>query len=213
MFDALQRAVTEDGTLRSELSVSTIMKSWTNQKGFPILSVTRNYKAGSLKLSQWRYRTYTLEIDYNTTYWIPYNFITNNDRITNNTLPDDWLPQHVNWQSINQTANRTWSPSDWIIFNNQNTGYYRIKYDDQNYRLIANALADDNLEKIPMLNRAQLIDDAFSFAKANLVDIQLPLNLTKYLRRELEYVPWASAIKGLTLVNRMFAGNESYVKF
>lgn len=176
-----------------------------------MLNVKRTYENGSVTISQERYRTNPSGID-STTYWIPYNFITSNDKTTTYTLPNDWLPQHVIYHTIDQTANRSWSSNDWIIFNNQNTGYYRVQYDEQNYRLIANALERDNLEKIPMLNRAQLIDDAFSFAKINLVNIQVPLNLTKYLHREIEYVPWATAIKGLTFVNRMFAGNESYVK-
>lgn len=184
------------------------MSSWSKQKGFPILKVTRDYENGTISLFQQRYRANTLIIDL-TSYWIPYNFITSNDKVTNETIPDDWLPKNVHSSTITQ-VNQTWSSKDWIVFNKQNTGYYRIQYDQENYNLIADSLVRNDLDKIPLLTRAQLIDDAFSFAKINKHDYQIPLNLLKYLHREIEYIPWASAVKGLTLVNRLFAGNESY---
>lgn len=66
------------------------------------------------------------------------------------------------------------------------------------------------MSKIPHLSRSQLIDDGFNFVGIRKLSYPTVLNLTKYLWRESEYVPWATAIKGFAIINRMFAGNESY---
>lgn len=209
LFDALQQAVNEDSSVPS-LNIKDIMSSWSKQKGFPIVKVTRDYENGTIFLSQQRYRANTSVIDL-TSYWIPYNFITSKDEVTNKTISDGWLPKDIYSHTITQ-ENRTWSSKDWIIFNKQSTGYYRVQYDQHNYNLIADSLVHDRLEKIPLLSRAQLIDDAFSFANINKHNYQIPMNFLKYLHREIEYIPWASAIKGLTIVNRLFAGNETHPK-
>ena len=41
-----------DGTLRSDLTVKEVMDTWTLQTGFPLITVTRDYDAGSAKISQ-----------------------------------------------------------------------------------------------------------------------------------------------------------------
>lgn len=185
------------------------MQSWTRQKGYPILHVTRNYTYGTINIFQQRYLQNTSIIDL-TTWWIPYNFVTANDSIFNQTTPFNWLPQNTYHAIITPTNDRIWSSHDWIVFNHQQTGFYRVLYDDQNYNLIANGLQIDDLSKISHLSRSQLIDDGFSFVGTKKLSYSTVLNLTKYLWREIEYVPWASAIKGFTIINRIFSGNESY---
>lgn len=51
-----------------------------------------------------------------------------------------------------------------------------------------------------MLNRAQLIDDAFNLAKANRMKYGLTLRLTKYLEKENDMIPWYSAKEGFTFL-------------
>ena len=53
-----------------------------------------------------------------------------------------------------------------------------------------------NHTAIHVINRAQIIDDAFNLARSNLLDYETALNVTGYLHKEVEYVPWSSAITG-----------------
>lgn len=50
---------------------------------------------------------------------------------------------------------------------------------------------------IHVLNRAQLIDDAFHLAMAGLLSYLVPLRLSEYLVNERSVTPWRSAMKGL----------------
>uniref|UniRef100_A0A6Q2ZJ79 Aminopeptidase n=1 Tax=Esox lucius TaxID=8010 RepID=A0A6Q2ZJ79_ESOLU len=57
---------------------------------------------------------------------------------------------------------------------------------------------------IPVINRAQLVDDAFNLARAQLILTTLALNTTKYLSKEREYMPWESAMDNLDYFYLMF---------
>ena len=51
-----------------------------------------------------------------------------------------------------------------VIMNVQETGYFRVNYDDQNWKLIIDQLNEDH-EQIHVINRAQIIDDAMNLAQ------------------------------------------------
>merc|ERR1719167_339337 len=99
-----------------------------------------------------------------------------------------------------------------IIFNVQQTGYYRVNYDLKNWELIANALMKDHTS-IHVINRAQILDDAFELAKVGKLDYKTALKLTGYLEMETEYIPWYSAISGLSHLNKMLVRTSSYGDF
>ncbi len=82
------------------------------------------------------------------------------------------------------------------------SAYYRVKYDDTNLGLIRDQLIRDN-RAIPVINRAQIYDDYFSLARANMTSYANALSLTKALVHEKDYVPWAAASKALNYINMM----------
>ena len=55
-----------------------------------------------------------------------------------------------------------------VIFNVQETGYYRVNYDKQNWELIIKQLNEDHT-KIHVINRAQIIDDAINLARSGII--------------------------------------------
>lgn len=64
---------------------------------------------------------------------------------------------------------------------------------------------------IHVLNRAQLIDDAFALARAGQLNYSVPLQLTKYLSKEEDVIPWYSAMNGFSyLVEQMSRSTEGY---
>lgn len=63
---------------------------------------------------------------------------------------------------------------------------------------------NDSPKEIHILNRAQLIDDSFSLAKAGLLNYKIPMSFTQYLEKEDDIIPWFSAMDSLNYVlNRM----------
>uniref|UniRef100_A0A7N8WQQ4 Aminopeptidase n=1 Tax=Mastacembelus armatus TaxID=205130 RepID=A0A7N8WQQ4_9TELE len=63
---------------------------------------------------------------------------------------------------------------------------------------------------IPVLNRAQLVDDAFNLARAKIIPTVLALNTTKYLNNERDYIPWQSSMNNLEFFYLMFDRSEVY---
>ena len=89
-----------------------------------------------------------------------------------------------------------------VIFNVDQANFYRVAYDTANYKLIADSLLADHL-RVPLKNRAQLLDDAFNLALANAVSYTTALDLTAYLKNEREYVPWRSVLTELDYIDVM----------
>uniref|UniRef100_A0A3B4GQC5 Aminopeptidase n=1 Tax=Pundamilia nyererei TaxID=303518 RepID=A0A3B4GQC5_9CICH len=63
---------------------------------------------------------------------------------------------------------------------------------------------------IPVINRAQLVDDAFSLARAQLLSTSLALRTTSYLAKETEYMPWQSALNNLDYYYLMLDRTDVY---
>jgi len=101
------------------------------------------------------------------------------------------------------------------IILNCTTGYYRVKYDKTTLGQISEYLNSDehHIDKIHILNRAQIIDDAFYFFMRNEIDLNVFLNLTKYLWRETDFIAWYPMFKGLEYMSTFFHyQNSSYIK-
>lgn len=101
------------------------------------------------------------------------------------------------------------SNDDWIVINKQQTGYYRINYDKENWMKLANELVNGDMNNIHLLSRGQLVDDALELGQANRLDLDVVLSIISYLQKEVEYVVWASADEGLLKLYRTFRGNDN----
>jgi len=91
------------------------------------------------------------------------------------------------------------------------TGYYRVNYDDQNWNLLSQGLQTAR-KSIPALNRAQLLDDAFSLAFAHRLSLSTALNLTRFLKDEDDVVVWMSACKQLQHLYELVGSTTAYPK-
>ena len=63
------------------------------------------------------------------------------------------------------------------------------------------------------INRAQIINDAWSLAKSGDLDMSLALQTTNYLQNEREYVPWSAATSQLSFVSSMLVRDPLYGSF
>jgi aminopeptidase N len=76
-------------------------------------------------------------------------------------------------------------------------GFYRVNYDVDNWMALIKQLREAPAE-IHVLNRAQLIDDAFNLAGAGQLDYSVPLRLAEYLQNENNTLPWRSAMESFS---------------
>ena len=71
-----------------------------------------------------------------------------------------------------------------------------MNYDNHNWKLLEKTLKE-NPNSIPLLNRVQLINDAFELAENGLVSYDIPFELAQYISNEKHYLPWASLLNSL----------------
>jgi aminopeptidase N len=81
-------------------------------------------------------------------------------------------------------------------------GYYRVNYDETNWKLIIQQLLKDH-RAISGLSRSQLIDDSLNIARTGSVPYSIALELSSYLRSESDYAPWFSALTAFNYLDRM----------
>ncbi|XP_025208483.1 aminopeptidase N-like [Melanaphis sacchari] len=202
-----------DYFLGNDLTVNEFMSNWTLQSGYPVLNITRNATTNTFLATQSQfYINKTDGIVNKTAAWhIGLTFTTSADKNFSYFQPPIWT---------NKTSALTVIPTpdilvdiDWYIFNIQSIGLYRVNYDLDNWMALIKQLNNTPAD-IHVLNRAQLIDDAFNLAKSGQLDYSVPLHLSKYLRNEYNITPWYSAMNGFAyLLERMPRSDEGYADF
>ncbi|XP_053690819.1 aminopeptidase N-like [Sabethes cyaneus] len=205
LYVALQTAIEDKSVLPDGLTVKLLMESWTDAAGYPLLNVKRLYRNGDVIISQERFIA-NKRLPNDHVWSIPYNYVAR-------SAPRAAEPEDVHWLT-SKAAKLTINTPDnqWIIFNREQFGYYRVNYDLQNWKLIIDALLTNPLS-ISRSNRAQLIDDAFNLARSERLDMSVALELLQYLRYETEYAPWAAANTVLNYFYDKLLGTSHYANF
>lgn len=88
-----------------------------------------------------------------------------------------------------------------------------MNYDEKNWKLLLIQLITKP-DRIHVLNRAQIIDDAHHLSRAGLVPYNYYISLLEYLMMEDHVTPWSSATNGLTsIVDGIRRYPEEHLKF
>ncbi|XP_066970347.1 aminopeptidase N-like [Macrobrachium rosenbergii] len=191
-------------------SVKDIMDTWTLQMGYPVLTVTRS--GTSFTISQSRFLLVEPGVsqdERNYSWWIPVSYTYLNNPDATQTGPKHWLLS----VKIKPILTATISTDD---FNNvQATGYYRVNYDEASWAGIISNLKGiaGTPSKIPVINRAQLVDDAMALALAGKLKYETALDVTKYLyeiNNEDQYVPWSTAKSNFAYLETMMRRSDAY---
>ncbi|XP_044585649.1 membrane alanyl aminopeptidase-like [Cotesia glomerata] len=191
---------------QADASIKTFFEdallNWATMSGYPVVNIVRDYKNKKANVTQSRFlsgqnKTSSLK------YWIPLNFATQEQ-------PDfDNIASTITWFNPKNEFVTVTAPAEnqWLICNKQQFGYYRVNYDEQNWKLITQFLTN-NHTAINLLNRAQLIDDVFNLARLNYTKYKIAFNLIGYLKKEADFVPWSSAWNGISYLNRLLANTK-----
>uniref|UniRef100_A0A1Q3FGJ4 Aminopeptidase N n=2 Tax=Culex tarsalis TaxID=7177 RepID=A0A1Q3FGJ4_CULTA len=205
LYEGLQAAIEGKDILPAGMTIKQIMDSWTTEKGYPVLSVRRSYDSGDVIISQERFIS-DRKVPNTNVWMLPYNYV-------NQSVADFHDTNTYSWLTTKAARISTDVPEDqWIIFNKQQVGYYRVNYDERNWELITNSLIN-NWASVNRLNRAQLIDDAFWLARSERLDFEILMKLLTYLKDEREYAPWTAASNVLSYFNGKLRGTPAYHDF
>ncbi|NWR80392.1 AMPN Aminopeptidase, partial [Centropus unirufus] len=195
----LQEAVNKSNVPLPD-SISNIMDRWTLQMGFPVVSVDTGTGTVTQK-----------------------HFLLDPSSVVDRPSVFDyvWIVP-VTWMTSEGSGDRYWltkvsdtnnqfkvnSPS-WLLLNLNVSGYFRVNYNQENWNQLLNQLSTDH-QVIPVINRAQIIDDAFNLARAKYVNVTLALSTTRFLSKETEYMPWRAALNNLQYFQLMFDRSEVF---
>ncbi|XP_067012607.2 aminopeptidase N isoform X2 [Anabrus simplex] len=205
LWEALTTQAHQDDTLPSHLTVQMIMDTWTLQTGYPVIKVMRDYERKVAVITQERFLLYKSSngTKSSPTWWIPLTYTTQDVPDFNKTRPNTWL-EITDSTEIHEVPDE----DNWMFFNIQETGFYRVNYDAHNWQLLT-----DGYSSLPDMARAQLLDDALNLAQAGQLNYSTALNLVHNLRKDMQYLPWSSAHPALIYLRNMLALSPIYGSF
>ncbi|XP_064599402.1 aminopeptidase N-like [Liolophura sinensis] len=207
-------AVQQSLSANHNLNVTDIMETWVLQKYYPVVTMKRNGTAIIVTQDKFRLdaqlKPETSIFGYR---WeIPLTYTTSDER--------DFQNRRIIYINRNETetliADVLQPPrkdlNSWVIGNIQQYGYYRVNYDITNWNLLIGQLKHDHTV-IPIVNRAQLINDAWNLAKAGVLDQRVALGTVEYLVKEWAYLPWTTASNELIALAKILDRTAVYSKF
>ncbi|XP_017772734.1 PREDICTED: aminopeptidase N-like [Nicrophorus vespilloides] len=200
LWESLTEVARSEGIFDNTMSVKIVMDTWTLQTGFPVVFVSR--KEGRLSVRQEKFSLNGSSDKEKALWWIPLTYANRT-----NERSEIWL-RGIEKMSIEDET----KPSEWLLVNLNQSGYYRVNYDDANWALLTEQLNRNHTIFDPK-NRAQIIDDALNLASAGYLNYSIAMNVTKYLANEKDFVPWKAAFKGLDYMHEMFMRSEHFDKF
>lgn len=183
------------------INIATVMGSWAEQEGYPVLNVELNEDRTKAKLSQRRFLYQNPKHTDAKLYQIPVTYATATKGFADTA--------HSLILTTREGEIDLANGASWVIFNTQQVGYYRVNYDESSWHMIHHALAKNNYDGIHVLNRAQVVDDVLNLARGDLLDYQMAFDILDYLPTEKSYIPWLSAVNGLGYLSRRMAGKHS----
>ncbi|XP_071098659.1 endoplasmic reticulum aminopeptidase 1-like isoform X1 [Haliotis cracherodii] len=197
----------QDANPKLHVNIKAVMDTWTKQMGYPVVTVKQT--GTLLSLTQDRFllnAAHTNDVvpssPFKYKWYIPLTLLTSADNETH----------QLTW--MNMTSAETTVPPNikWIKANSGMNGFYRVNYDTANWKHLIRQLMD-NHKVFSAADRAGLIDDAFNLARAGLVSQKIALDLTLYLVKEVEYVPWKAALDNLAYIESRIIYKEVYTNF
>ncbi|XP_061173460.1 endoplasmic reticulum aminopeptidase 2-like [Saccostrea echinata] len=183
----LWQSISEVQSPKERIDLKSAMDGWTNQKGYPIVTVSR--QETEVKISQ-IHNTFNKSPTSNASYkWqVPfiYGVLQKNGSWTRNRI---WL------QNTSETLHL--ETSDILVKGNfGSSGYYRVDYDTETWNVIIEQLKR-NHSVFPKVDRLGLLQDAFEFTRNSRLNITIPLEIMQYLTKENEFIFWMNGIRSL----------------
>lgn len=183
--------------------------SWTKTPGFPL--ITAKIKDKILNVTQKRFmQADGINNSKNEHYNVPITIAIDSKDYS------DTKPKFIlGIGDAGKTFELTSAPEKYYILNVQQTGYYRVNYEEENWKKISEALHLEKHDNIHVMNRAQIVDDLFQLSRAGIIKYSTSIDIIRYIKNETNYIPWLSAFNhGFTfLAQRTNNDNKDVFKW
>lgn len=211
LWESLTEVAHSNGVLPKNLTVKTIMDTWTIQTGYPVIHVNRLYGKNSVEIRQERYLRDSIKLlkIAPQCWWIPISYTTETEKNFNETKPKKWL----SCTNEKETFEIPEKDDRWMLFNIQGSGLYRVNYDEENWKMLLNTLNSDKFDEISMFSRILLMEDSASLAWTGDLKYDVFFTILNYLKREEKYLPWKTALKNVGVINGLLKRTSNYGLF
>lgn len=196
LWEIMTEVAHSDGVLNQTMTVKQIMDPWTLQPGFPVVTLKR--VGNNVEITQERFMLPN-KLSNETTKWnIPISFATSS-RVPFNEIPEYWLEDSDDSLIIENVA----TEKEYIYLNINRTGYYRVNYDLNSWKQLI-----VNFYNLPPVTKAQLIDDSFNLARANIINYEVPITFGMMISSDKaaeDYLSWwafENSIESITNILR-----------
>ncbi|ELU18860.1 hypothetical protein CAPTEDRAFT_133041, partial [Capitella teleta] len=204
LWEALTIQAVSEGV--TDVNVGTIMDTWTSQMGYPVVNIHR--QGNQITATQERFLfnpRSTLEEEFTSPHgykwYIPLTWITSESSESQQI----WMPK----DSVSFTIDG--SPT-WVKMNVNMTGFYRVNYDKNGWEILVKQLNTDHTV-FTSADRTSLIEDIFALARSGHVNISMAMDLSRYLIKETEYIPWKIAVDCLGYIGYLLKDSPDYVLY
>ncbi|RVE43924.1 hypothetical protein evm_011435 [Chilo suppressalis] len=176
-------------------TASKILNSWFHHSGYPVIEVNVMRDSSSENVVQLKQKRFS--------------FIENKRQETDLLIPISYIMQNMSncfncYQPRFTIGKQTYTFKEnlnngWIILNSHASGYYRVNYDEQTWKLIAQTLKE-NMGLIDEMNRAQIVNDVFALYVSGDMSLELAWYILDYLDKERSVLVWEAAISGYEML-------------
>lgn len=177
--------------------------------------ITVSFDQNQFRITQEHYLSVSEERDPNddSSWYIPLSYTTGANPDFENAMFTDYFVDGATEKIISTSITPAFDGSQWYIFNLQQLGYYRVNYDEENWKKIIEVLNSDDFQQIHVLNRAQLVDDALTLAFDGVISYEIALGVVSYLERETDYIPWYPATIAFDKLDYILKGTNLHSSF
>lgn len=194
LWDALEEA--------SNKPVRRVMSTWTQQKGYPVISVSGS--SGAYVLEQEKFNLNGI--------------LSTEDKKSLWALPLEVISQSSNGKAVVETLFDTRTTQldikvaadEWFKLNPASVGVYRVSYSPE---LLAKFLPAISSQQIPALDRLGLLSDLYALVIAGK---QSTVDLLKFIaafEKETNYTVWSALNMILIKFDQLFAGTDFHKSF
>jgi len=187
----------------SGLPVNTVMKSWTEQMGFPCISVTSEQEGADrvLTLTQSKFvGDGKATGESSSSRWqVPVSVASSGKEVTKVMMDREAQQTTVRLPNV--------APSDWVKLNPSVVGFYRVQYSQSELSLLCDAV---KTKALPPVDRLNILDDLFSLISAGKAKTTDGLRLLQNYKEEESYIVWNNISQVISSLSVVIADQDFY---
>jgi len=189
----------------SGLPVTKVMQTWTEQMGFPCISMTSLQEGNDriLTLKQVKFVGDGKEAAGGSKWQVPVSIATaGSETVTKVMLDRDEVETVVRLSNVPQSA--------WVKLNPGVVGFFRVQYPESELQLLQEAVKSKSL---PSVDRLNVLDDLFSLIAAGKAKTSEGLRLLSAYKAEDSYIVWNNISSHLSQLATVISDQDCYADF